>query len=167
MSSDTTGIEKRLQNIEDKLSIYNLIASYGPAVDSLSNREAAELWTEDGIYAAGKVGTFKGHDAITGLLGGDLNVDLMERGGAHVLSFPHVVIEGDTATATNHATVYIRSDEAHKAVRVVASRWELVRTPTGWRVKRRLNEVFDGSMAPRYLIGTRNRADIGPYEVQK
>ncbi|UUZ62701.1 nuclear transport factor 2 family protein [Polaromonas sp. P1-6] len=120
-----------------------------------------------GSTAAGKVGTFKGHDEIVGLLGGDLNVDFMKRGGAHVLSFPYVVIEGDAATATNHATVYIRSDDAHKAFRVVASRWELVRTPAGWRVKRRLNEVFDGSMAPRYLIGTRNKAEIGPYEVQK
>ena len=167
MGDDKTGIEQRLQHVEDKLSIYNLIASYGPAVDSLSNRDAAELWTDDGVYAAAKVGVFKGHHEIAGLFGGDLNVDFMKRGGAHVLSFPYVEIDGDTAVATNHATVYLHTGDAHKAVRVVASRWELVRTPAGWRVKRRLNEIFDGSMAARRLIGTRHQADIGPYQVQE
>lgn len=167
MGTDAQRAELRLQAIEDRLAIYNLIASYGPAVDSLSNRDAAELWTEDGVYAAAKVGTFTGHDEIAGLLGGDLNLDFMARGGAHVLSFPYVVIDGDRAIATNHATVYVSADGAHKALRVVASRWELIRTTAGWRVTRRLNEVFDGAMASRNLMGARNRAEIGSYEVQK
>ena len=38
--------------------------------------------------------------------------------------------------------------------RVVANRWDLVRTPTGWKIKRRTLRLIDGSEPAREILRT-------------
>lgn len=154
MSED---VNERLRAIEDRLAIYNVVAGFGPAVDSLSNDDAIAMWLDGGSYEIEGIGSFVGRDGLNDLLTGDFHVSAMRRGGAHVLSMPYVIVEGDKAVATGYAQLFVKDGDIYKATRTVASRWELHRTVEGWRVSRRINAVFNEGEAARELIGRRNQ----------
>ncbi|WP_405854989.1 nuclear transport factor 2 family protein [Streptomyces sp. NBC_01515] len=42
----------KVRVLEDQVEITQLVAQYGPAVDSGSGEAAAALWTEDGVFDA-------------------------------------------------------------------------------------------------------------------
>src|SRR6266436_1916547 len=46
-------IEQRLRLIEDRLEIYNLIASHPPSADTGAGDYTASVWTEDGMFDRG------------------------------------------------------------------------------------------------------------------
>ena len=48
-------LERRVQALDDQLAICQLIATYGPAVDSESAEAVGELWSADGVYDPGGV----------------------------------------------------------------------------------------------------------------
>lgn len=127
--------------------ITQLIAAYGPAVDSGDAEAAAALFTEDGWYdVAG--GRLEGRSAIADMVRGDAHQSLLRRGVAHVMGLPRVTVAGDRAVAVNHTTVYLEG----RVWRVAANRWELVRTADGWRVSGRTNRLLDGSPEARDLL---------------
>ncbi|WP_233997290.1 nuclear transport factor 2 family protein [Porphyrobacter sp. HT-58-2] len=142
----------RLQALEDREAIRNLIASYGPLADSGDGEGVAMLWTEEGVYAVDGFPEARGHAAIAGLITGAVHQALMARGCAHVLGAPVIDLDGDRATALCHSVVLAKTDERWEAVRVAANRWELARTPAGWRVTRRDNALLDGRGAARALL---------------
>lgn len=144
--------EARLQALEDREAIRNLIASYGPLADSGDAEAVALLWTRDGVYAVEGFPEAQGHAAIAALITGPVHQALMARGCAHVLGAPVIDLDGDRASARCHSVVLARTGEAWEPVRVAANRWELVRTPTGWRVTRRDNALLDGREAAHVLL---------------
>lgn len=143
---------KRLQALDDREAIRNLIASYGPLADSGDAQGVALLWTEDGVYAVDGFPEARGHAAIAALINGPVHQALMVRGCAHVLGAPVIALEGDSATARCHSVVLAKAGDAWEAVRLAANRWELARTPEGWRVTRRDNALLDGREAARVLF---------------
>ena len=147
-----SSMEERLGRIEDQLEIYQLISKYGPSVDSGSFQDAADLWTDDGVYEIPGVGSFSGHDGIFSLLEADLHQKLIHGGSAHVLSLPYVTIDADTAVATNYGRVYTPNADGFGIFRAIAIRWEFVRTETGWRCVRRINQLLDGRQEARDLL---------------
>lgn len=154
MSDSPKDLAQRLALIEDRLEIYQLVAAYGPLVDSNSVQEAAELWTEDGVYDI-DIGAWHGRDEIRGMLEGELHQSLVGGGAGHVLSLPYVELDGDTAVATLYGRVFQHSDDGPFTVfRTVASRLECVRTDEGWRVKRRTNQLLDGSTKAHRLLSS-------------
>jgi hypothetical protein len=64
----------------------------------------------------------------------------------------HVLLRGDTATGVSYSRVYRKDGDNYRVWRVSASRWEFVRTPTGWRIKRRTNRLLNGEPGPRTLM---------------
>lgn len=144
--------EARLRALEDREAIRNLIASYGPLADSGDAEGVARLWTEDGVYAVDGFPEARGHAAIAALITGPVHQALMARGCAHVLGPPVIDLDGDRASARCHSVVLARAGEAWEPVRVAANRWELTRTPEGWRVTRRVNALLDGREAARALL---------------
>lgn len=150
-------LAQRLQRVEDMLAIYELISSYGPAVDSDCCEEAAKLWTEDGRYEIPGIGHCNGRREIQQLFEGEMHQALIMGGAAHVLSMPHVRLDGDTAVATHYAQVFVpqkgkEGNGAFGIYRTVATRWELVRTDGGWKCKRRINHLLDGRSEARELL---------------
>lgn len=140
-------LEERLRAIEDRLEIYHLICTYGVSVDGLLYDDLPNMWTEDGVITSANIGTYQGtaeDPAIKQLLRTDHSQWVYDEGGAHVLSTPYIHVEGDRAVATVHGRLYLRDEEGdrHIVYRVIVTRWELVRTEPGWRVKRRINELF-------------------------
>jgi hypothetical protein len=148
---DATDLESRLRRVEDQLAIYQLISSYGPLADGNLHEETAELWTEDGLYDI-DLGRFEGRGEIAGFLRGPLHQGLTAGGCSHILSLPHIVFDGDRAVATNYSQTVKHEDGEFSIFRSVISRWELVRTTTGWKVERRLNQALNGSAGSREIL---------------
>jgi hypothetical protein len=151
-------VEERLQAAEDRLAIYRIMSSYGPAVDSGEGERAGRLWTEDGVYDA-QVGSWTGRAAIAGMVASAAHQGYIHEGCAHVIGMPLVTIDGDAATATCYARLYRREGDGFRVWRVTASRWEFVRREAGWEISHRINRLLDGSEDARALLRRAVQAD--------
>ena len=143
----------KVQELEDRLAIYQLMATYGPAVDGAARDVAGGLWTEDGSYDSG-VGVFEGSAGVSEMVTGEMHQGIIHGGSAHLISLPRVDIDGDRAVATCYSQLlrYDADNAVFRVWRATANRWELVRTPEGWRVHQRLNKLLDGSEEARALL---------------
>ena len=145
-------LERRVQALEDQLAISQLIATYGPAVDSESAEAVGELWSADGVYDPGGVSPYVGRAAVGNLVYGERHQGYLEAGCAHVLSAPRVSVEGGVAVAVNHSRVYLKDGPHWRLERVSANRWELERIDGTWQVIRRTNRLLDGTPQARQLL---------------
>ena len=137
-------LETRLRHCEDQLALYQLIMTYGPAVDSGSSEVASRLWTEEGLYDA-QVGSWSGRQAIAGMIEGSAHQALIHGGAAHVAAMPLLSIEEDTAFATCYFHLYVRDGDGFRpwqrdrhsvGVRAPARRvahHQSGEPPAGWR----------------------------------
>jgi hypothetical protein len=146
-------LSRRLAELEDVVAIQQVLARYGPAVDSGCGAEAAALWTEGGTYDA-QVGAWRGRAAIEGMVAGAGHQGLIHRGAAHAMGgMPYVTLHGNAATATAYYELHRRQGERAVVWRVTATRWELRREHGRWMVTRRVNRLLDGSDDARVLLG--------------
>ncbi len=145
-------LEARLQALEDREAIRELIARYGPMADSGDAAGVAALWAEDGSYAVHGFADAVGHAEIAALIEGPYHQQLMADGCAHVLGPVAIDLAGDSATARGHSLVLRWTGSQFEVLRVAANRWELVRTQQGWRVARRENALLQGAAAARALL---------------
>lgn len=149
--NDTGNLEDRIRALEDRFAIYDLIATYGPSVDSRSADATAALWDEEGWYDFGGE-PLMGAATVGTLVDSDTHVGYVSRGCAHVLGLPKVEIDGDRAIATNYSRVYLHQGDHWRVERAGVNRWELVRTEAGWKVAGRTNRLLDGSQDARSLL---------------
>lgn len=144
-------MSETLRVLEDEREIIRLISSYGPAVDSGQSEAAAAIWTEDGVYDSDSA-VWRGRAEIAGMVEGDFHQRLIAGGAAHVVGVPHIRINGHRAVATCYSRVFRHVDDGFETYRVAVNRWELVRTPEGWRTAYRTNRLLDGSAEARALL---------------
>jgi len=143
-------LERRIRALEDRVEIGELIARYGPAVDSGDGAAVAALWAPDGTYQFDD--TVLDAEGVRSLVSYPVHEEYMRRGCAHILSAPRIEVNGDTAVAVTHSAVMIHDGGRWVGERVSANRWELRRLPEGWRVHRRRNRLLDGAAAARSLL---------------
>jgi hypothetical protein len=159
MTARLEAIEERLHALEDERAIRQLIAAYGPLVDSGASAAAAAIWQQDGVYDIANTGVAQGHEAIAALFDGTFHQNLIANGAAHTLGPAHIVIDGLRAVATCYSVVFAWNKVAFVPSRVAANRWELVRDVDRWRVQRRFNRLLDGAEASRVLLGAAHQMD--------
>jgi ketosteroid isomerase-like protein len=150
-------LEARLRLLEDHLAINQLVAQYGPAVDSGSAEAAAALWADDGTFDAVGAVTMHGHEQIAGMVEAEGHQSLIRNGCGHVLTVPHVVVDGDRATGRSYA-LNIRWDADQQrfwVARVSANTWTWTRTGDGWRITERINANLDGTPEHRQMLAPR------------
>ena len=90
---------------------------------------------------------------------GEGHQGLILNGCGHVLTVPHVVVDGDRAYGRSYA-LNIRWDadeERFWVARVSANTWEWVRTPDGWRIAERINANLDGTPEHRRMLAPGRR----------
>jgi len=144
----------RVRQLEDQVEIMQLVAQYGPAVDSGSAEAAAALWTDDGSFDAVPHLHMRGRPDIEAMVSGPGHQSLIQGGCGHVLTVPHIVIDGDDATGRSYA-LNIRWDadaDRFWVARVSANTWHWERTPQGWRVSERVNANLDGTPEHRQML---------------
>jgi hypothetical protein len=159
-------LEARIREIEDRLEIYNLIASHPPSADTGARDYTASVWTEDGEFdRGGEFAAPKGRLAIAGASDNPEHHRAIEQGIAHFAGLPYVRVTGDTAYAISYLQILVpdrvgpefdvpnhgktRGFHVH---RVSANRWEFVRTAEGWKIKRRRLRPLDGSEPARDIL---------------
>jgi hypothetical protein len=147
-------LEQRLEAIEtelalqrDHLEIRQIIASYGPMVDTSDTLQRSEklskLWTEDGVYDIGGVGAKHGRDDIAQVFA-ENHFGMVPTGVCHVMGLPHVRIDKDKAVALNYSCVFRPEGERFYAWRISANQWEFIRVNGKWLVDKRMNRLMTG-----------------------
>src|SRR6516165_1552323 len=107
-------LEERVRAIEDRLEIYNVIASHPPSADTGGNAHIAASWVEDGEFDRGETLTSaRGRDAIARQVLSPDHQAAIARGLAHFTGLPHVAISGDTALVTSYLQIVVPQTEGN------------------------------------------------------
>jgi len=168
MENEGLTIERRLRAIEDRLEIYNLIAGHPPSADTGNAPYAEAVFTADAVFDRGPgLSGATGNKAIGANLQSAGHQAAIAGGLAHFTSLPHVTINGDTAVVVSYLQILTPkktgetvevpnhgSSRGYHIHRVVTNRWELVRTASGWKIKRRTLRLVDGSEPAREILRT-------------
>ena len=158
-------LENRLRAVEDKLEILNLIASHPPSADTGADHYVRSIYLEDGVIDLGGGKAANGREAIAAIVADPGHRAAIDGGLAHFAGLPQIVLDGDTAVVTSYLQIITPHPTAEpvevpnhgkskgfRIHRVGANRWELVRTPAGWKIKRRTLRPLDGSEPARELL---------------
>ena len=158
-------MEQRLRAIEDRLEILNLIASHPPSADTGADYFARTVYTPDGMIDLGGGKIADSSDAAGAMMKTPGHQAAIAGGLAHFCGLPVIEIDDDRATVTSYLQILTPhpTAEPHEVPnhgiskgfrihRVGANRWDLVRTPQGWRIKRRTLRPLDGSEAAREVL---------------
>ncbi len=152
---DPADLEHRLRRLEDESAIQRVVMSYGPAADAGLSGLAADLWQVDGEYDWDPNGDpRRGAASVDAMLQGDAHRALLSEGVAHFSGPLLLEVEGDAAIAINYTLVMRREDQRFYVWRVSAVRWDLERSGSEWRVRRRTNRLLDETGAGRTLFGS-------------
>jgi hypothetical protein len=151
-------VEERIRAIEDRLAIYNLVASHPPSADTAAQSYIQSVFTEDAVLDLGGAKTAAGNLAISELSQRPAHRQAIKAGLAHFAGLPHVTIDGDRAVATSYLQIVAPHPSAeeievpahgvsrgYRIHRIGANRWELVRTAHGWKIERRTYRTLDGT----------------------
>ncbi len=158
-----TTVEERLQALENKVAlleareaIRQLIASYGPMVDTTDTDEqsdmVATLWIEGGKYDVDQYGLHDGREKIAESFHG-FHYQLVRDGVGHVMGTPYIRIEGNRATALAYSTVFRAEGDRFVVWRVAANEWNLVCVDGTWMVELRTNRLLNGSDQVKAVFG--------------
>ena len=166
MVEENRTLEQRVRAIEDRLEIYNLIASHPPSADTGADYYAEAVYTADGVFDRGpNLSGASGNKAIGASLKSEGHQAAIAGGLAHFTGLPYIALDGDTATVTSYLQILTpkKSGEpvdvpnhgtsrGYHIHRVVTNRWDLVRTGAGWKIQRRTIRLVDGSDASREIL---------------
>src|SRR3984885_11032045 len=166
MANTEQTLDQRLCAIEDRLEIYNLIASHPPSADTGAAAYAEAVYAEDGVFDRGPGLTgATGNKAMAALLASPGHRAAIAGGLAHFTGLPHVTIEGDDAVVISYLQILTPrksgdqvevpnhgASRGYHIHRVVTNRWDLVRTASGWKIKRRTLRLIDGSQPSRDIL---------------
>jgi len=164
--SATTSLESRIREIEDRLEIYNLIASHPPSADTGGSEHIAACWVEDGVFDRGAgLSSPRGREMLASQVKSPGHQAAIAGGLAHFTGLPYVEIEGDRATVISYLQILVPqtqgdpvevpnhgSSKGFRVHRMGANKWELVRTPQGWKFKSRSLRLLDGSEEAREIL---------------
>ena len=158
-------LEDRLRAVEDHLAILNLIASHPPSADTGADYATLSFYVEDGVIDLGGGKAATGNQAIAAGQVSPGHQAAIAGGLAHFAGLPRVELNGDTAVVTSYLQILHPHPTAephelpnhgvskgYRVHRVGANRWELVRTASGWKIKRRTLRSLDGSEPAREIL---------------
>ena len=159
-------LDRHIRDIEDRLEIYNLIAGHPPNADTGNAPYAEAVFTADAVFDRGPdLSGAAGNKAIGANLVSAGHQAAIAAGLAHFTSLPHVTVNDDTAVVVSYLQILTprKSGETievpnhggsrgYHIHRVVTNRWDLIRTPAGWKIKRRTLRLIDGSEPARDIL---------------
>jgi hypothetical protein len=161
----TTSLEQRLQAVEDRLAIIDLIASHPPSADTGADYFTRAVYVEDGEMDLGRGKALTGNEAIAAVTKTPAHQAAIAGGLAHFCGLPRIELDGDRAVATSYLQILTPHPTAKphevpnhgvsngfRIHRVAANRWELQRTPAGWKIRRRTVRTLDGTDPPREIL---------------
>ena len=103
MNDDT--LEDRLRAVEDKLAIFNLIASHPPAADTGSDGYYRDAFAPDAVIDLGGGKATNGNVAIAAVVKTPEHQAAIASGLCHFAGVPRVELNGDIAVAISYLQV--------------------------------------------------------------
>jgi hypothetical protein len=168
-------VEERLRAVEDQLEILKLIASHPPSADAAIDYFTRAVYVEDGVIDLGGGKGATGNQKIAGMVNEPGHQAAIAGGLAHFAGLPRIDIDGDTAVVHSYLQIITPHPTAepyevpnhgvgkgYRIHRVGANKWELVRTASGWKIKRRTLRPLDGSEPAREIL----RGALKSYETR-
>jgi uncharacterized protein (TIGR02246 family) len=133
----SSSLETRLQRLEDREQIAQLLVDYGRHLDSRDLAAYAALFAEDGEWVGG-FGTVKGRGNIRTFMEKSLGTGPNRGGSHHVMSNFQITVRGDTATAWSRWTFVVPGDRGASISQ--AGRYDdtFVREKGVWKFQRRV-----------------------------
>ena len=169
-------LEDRIRAVEDKLEILNLIASHPPSADTGGDYFTRAIYVEDGELDLGRGKAAKGNTDIAAMVKKPEHQAAIAGGLAHFCGLPRIDLDGDRAVAHSYLQILTPHpfDKPHEVPnhgastgfrihRVASNRWELERTPQGWKIRRRTVRTLDGTEPAREVL----RGALKSYETAK
>lgn len=163
---DQKSFESRLRAVEDKLAIYELIASHPPSADTGHSSYTLSVYNEDGVFDRGPT--------LDGAVGAENIAAFIERpehreaiagGLAHFAGLPLIDLRGDVAVVTSYLQIIHLDHEGqqrnlpnhgastgYRIHRAVVNRWELERHDGRWKIVKRTLLPVDGSEFHQELL---------------
>ena len=165
MAAENRTLEHRIRAIEDRLEIYNLIASHPPSADTGADYYTRTAYVEDGELDLGRGKASTGNETIAAVTKTPAHQAAIAGGLAHFAGLPRIELDGDRAVVTSYLQILTPHPTAaphevpnhgvskgYRIHRVGANRWELVRTNDGWKIKKRTLRSLDGTEPARDIL---------------
>lgn len=165
-SNSVPDFETRLRTIEDKLAIYELIASHPPSADTGHADYTLAVYREDGVFDRGPIldGARSAKD-IAAFIQRPEHDKAIHGGLAHFAGLPLVDLQGDVAAVTSYLMIIHLDHEGqprelpnhgnstgYRIHRAVVNRWELERHNGRWMIAKRTLLPVDGSDIHQELL---------------
>ena len=136
--TEQTDLERRVQAIEDRFAIQDVIIRYATAVDSKDDEMLASCFTDDATASFAGVPAGPGGAAIVAFLASLRGVVVI--GSTHRFGNIVVTLDGDEADVQSSAVVYgVRGEPLQVRLRGIRDPDRFVRTAQGWRIARRVH----------------------------
>ena len=120
---------------EDRREISDVLVRYATGIDRRDWPLLRSVFTEDCELDYGEIGAFVGVDAVVQFMA---DTHLWAGHTLHRITNQSVEVDGDTATARAYVDALIMAQDNASGVDAVGFYDdELVRTDTGWRIRRR------------------------------
>ena len=165
MAAESRAIEDRIRAIEDRLEIYNLIASHPPSADTGADYYTRAVYVEDGELDLGRGKAVAGNETIAAITRRPEHQAAIAGGLAHFAGLPYIELDGDRAVVTSYLQILTPHptgaphevpnhgvSNGFRIHRVAANRWELERSGEGWKIRRRTVRTVDGTEPPREIL---------------
>jgi uncharacterized protein (TIGR02246 family) len=122
-----------VERVLDHLAIRELTARYNRAFDDVDSEAWADTFTADGVMDYGGSAPIAGRNALVKMS------QATGYGFVHITTDPIIEVDGDRATQRCTVIIANRSKARDRVAIAMTGRYEdeLVRTPDGWRFKRR------------------------------
>jgi hypothetical protein len=136
----THELEKRLQRLEDREEIRQLLINYGRYLDQGDFAAFSKLFSENDGEWIGGMGKAKGPQAIRKLMEESIGIMAARKNASfHLFADETIHLAGDRATATTK-WIFVVQEEANRPQPVLMGHYEddLVRENGSWRFQRRV-----------------------------
>jgi hypothetical protein len=138
--SESPDLEARIQAIEDRLAIQDVIIRYAMGVDDQDDDVVASCFTDDAEASFAGLPAGPGGPAIAAFLASAMGTP--RAASTHRFTNVAVTLDGDEADVRSSAVVYgVRGEPAQLRLRGIRYRDRFVRTAAGWRIARRVHSV--------------------------
>ena len=105
MAAESRAIEDRIRAIEDRLEIYNLIASHPPSADTGADYYTRAVYVEDGELDLGRGKAVAGNETIAAITRRPEHQAAIAGGLAHFAGLPYIELDGDRAVVTSYLQI--------------------------------------------------------------
>ena len=142
-TNDTLVDSSSLQTLQDRIDIADVLYKYSSSVDSFDTEGVRSVLADDIWAHYGNGDPVEGGDKLASWIAEATATVIWQH---HLLNVYHITIDGDQAKTLCYLTSYQVFEENPEEAIILVARYhdELKRTPSGWKISKRIMELLWG-----------------------